>query len=64
MARRRGDGMVSNLKSELQNLKMEVSKLMSKESDNRPSNFRRASLKADEDEVESESAISLGNYGK
>lgn len=56
--------MVSNLKSELQNLKMEVSKLMSKESDNRPSNFRRASLKADEDEVESESAISLGNYGK
>lgn len=56
--------MVSNLKSELQNLKMEVSKLMSKETDNRPSNFRRASLKAEEDEVESESAISLGNYEK
>jgi hypothetical protein len=32
LVRRRGDGMVSNLKSELQNLKMEVSKLMNKDS--------------------------------
>ena len=32
IARRKNDGMVSNLKSELQSLKMEVSKLMNKES--------------------------------
>lgn len=56
--------MVSNLKSELQNLKMEVSKLMSKDTDSsKMFTSRRASVKTQEDDLDSDS-YSQGNYIK
>lgn len=57
--------MVSNLKSELQNLKLEVSKLMNKDKDSDTKSYssRKMPIRAEEDDLDSEN-ISLSGYSK
>ena len=57
--------MVSNLKSELQNLKLEVSKLMNKDKDSDTKSYssRKMPMRAEEDDLDSEN-ISLSGYSK
>ena len=57
--------MVSNLKSELQSLKMEVSKLMHKDTDPRSSGSRRSFVRSEKgSDSDCDDNISLGDYAK
>ena len=63
--RRKNDGMVSNLKSELQSLKMEVSKLMHKDTDPRSSSSRRSFIRSEKgSDSDCDDHISLDDYGQ